>query len=591
MRLPHVTIEYREEESYAIGKMSPELIVGFGLHWAWMYLAMYNGITLFGAGGGTYRTLVFIISLAVFVATLLGYGLLINQARSLFNTAKKRKRNRVIAAVCMVAGTALFAPAFGDGAVGVAASFTGGVLSGFGSAVIFMSFGVSFSVCDVAESSISAAFALMVGACVYALVSMLNAVMPPAAMAVCLALPLAELWCLGRCSAKLIDNLEFGMLTIPVRKGAFFARLGVPCLVMGLALGVVRGWALSAAARPAAGNDLGLVIVLAGAATCATMVASMLMQRQTAYYIFRTLLPVVALLMGALVTPLGDNPTFFVFAVFAVYLMLEACMWLPLADISQRYRISAFTVFGFGRGALAAGTLIVVLAEGPHMAEGVPLPDGTSALVVAVLVLITVGRSLMPTSTELRAMMDRCGSCPAFAGTDDMSEEAQAIEAEVQAPLTQSIMRAALNGNAPERAESGNKMPHAPGAGNADGAEGGAAPHSNSEASSTAAAPSAQEDRVREGVAASVASDDAGDFAPERMGKFKRKCLVIADTYLLSRKETEVLFLLAKGRNSSAIQKSLYISAGTANTHMRNIYRKLNVHSQQELIALVESVE
>ena len=65
----------------------------------------------------------------------------------------------------------------------------------------------------------------------------------------------------------------------------------------------------------------------------------------------------------------------------------------------------------------------------------------------------------------------------------------------------------------------------------------------------------------------------------------------VADTFLLSRKETEVLLLLAKGRNSAAIQEALYISAGTANTHMRHIYRKLDVHKQQELIDLVETYE
>lgn len=81
------------------------------------------------------------------------------------------------------------------------------------------------------------------------------------------------------------------------------------------------------------------------------------------------------------------------------------------------------------------------------------------------------------------------------------------------------------------------------------------------------------------------------DDAQQKVGRFKRKCIAVADTFLLSRKETEVLFLLAKGRNSATIQENLYISPGTANTHMRHIYRKLNVHSQNELIGLVESME
>ncbi len=52
-----------------------------------------------------------------------------------------------------------------------------------------------------------------------------------------------------------------------------------------------------------------------------------------------------------------------------------------------------------------------------------------------------------------------------------------------------------------------------------------------------------------------------------------------------------MLFLLAKGHNAAAIQETLFISAGTANTHMRHIYRKLDVHSQQELIRLVEGTD
>ena len=92
-------------------------------------------------------------------------------------------------------------------------------------------------------------------------------------------------------------------------------------------------------------------------------------------------------------------------------------------------------------------------------------------------------------------------------------------------------------------------------------------------------------------IAIPEGSIPATQESPEqKAGRFKRKCAAVADTFLLSRKETEVLFLLAKGRNSAAIQVALYISAGTANTHMRHIYRKLDVHSQHELIDLVESM-
>ena len=47
MRLPRITIEYQEEETCAPGKLSFALIAGFGLHWAWVYLFMFDGAQLF----------------------------------------------------------------------------------------------------------------------------------------------------------------------------------------------------------------------------------------------------------------------------------------------------------------------------------------------------------------------------------------------------------------------------------------------------------------------------------------------------------------------------------------------------------------
>ncbi len=46
--------------------------------------------------------------------------------------------------------------------------------------------------------------------------------------------------------------------------------------------------------------------------------------------------------------------------------------------------------------------------------------------------------------------------------------------------------------------------------------------------------------------------------------------------------------LVAKGRNADYIQQSLTISTHTAKTHIANIYHKLDVHSMQELLDLVE---
>lgn len=63
----------------------------------------------------------------------------------------------------------------------------------------------------------------------------------------------------------------------------------------------------------------------------------------------------------------------------------------------------------------------------------------------------------------------------------------------------------------------------------------------------------------------------------------------LAVKYKLTPRETEVFLYMARGRNLSAIMAKLHISKGTAHTHMTHVYQKLGVHSQQELIEMVEA--
>jgi DNA-binding CsgD family transcriptional regulator/MFS family permease len=72
-------------------------------------------------------------------------------------------------------------------------------------------------------------------------------------------------------------------------------------------------------------------------------------------------------------------------------------------------------------------------------------------------------------------------------------------------------------------------------------------------------------------------------------GRFIVRCEYVANVHLLSSRETDVLYLLAKGRNAAYIAKHLFISEGTVHTHTWRIYRKMDVHTQQELMDLVDS--
>jgi DNA-binding NarL/FixJ family response regulator len=56
-------------------------------------------------------------------------------------------------------------------------------------------------------------------------------------------------------------------------------------------------------------------------------------------------------------------------------------------------------------------------------------------------------------------------------------------------------------------------------------------------------------------------------------------------TYKLSDREIEVLNLLAQGNNYQQIADQLYISVDTVRHHIKNIYKKLRVHTQSEAVA------
>lgn len=87
-------------------------------------------------------------------------------------------------------------------------------------------------------------------------------------------------------------------------------------------------------------------------------------------------------------------------------------------------------------------------------------------------------------------------------------------------------------------------------------------------------------------------------FTPEADGAEKglrvtweRRCKAVAEKHELSERQQEVLVLMAQGRNARYIENALTISLSTVQTHIRNIYRKLGVHSRQELLDLIEGTK
>ena len=82
--------------------------------------------------------------------------------------------------------------------------------------------------------------------------------------------------------------------------------------------------------------------------------------------------------------------------------------------------------------------------------------------------------------------------------------------------------------------------------------------------------------------------EQAPEFVRTR-GRWRSACDAVCEEYGLSPREREIFPSIAKGRNAEYIQNAFVISGHTAKTHISNIYRKLGVHSLQELLDIVDS--
>lgn len=108
-----------------------------------------------------------------------------------------------------------------------------------------------------------------------------------------------------------------------------------------------------------------------------------------------------------------------------------------------------------------------------------------------------------------------------------------------------------------------------------------AAEAAGAELSSTAKEP------LREKTRRKRAYRSSGHAITDRLSK---QCLVLQGQFGLSARETEVMELIARGRSVADIAEELFISENTVRTHSKHIYTKLDIHSRQELGAMLKDV-
>ena len=82
------------------------------------------------------------------------------------------------------------------------------------------------------------------------------------------------------------------------------------------------------------------------------------------------------------------------------------------------------------------------------------------------------------------------------------------------------------------------------------------------------------------------------DVMPRRARRpFQERCHALAQRSGLSEREFEIMMYFAKGRDAAYIQQELVLTHSTVSSHRQHIYAKLGVHSQQELLDLLNEAE
>ena len=98
-------------------------------------------------------------------------------------------------------------------------------------------------------------------------------------------------------------------------------------------------------------------------------------------------------------------------------------------------------------------------------------------------------------------------------------------------------------------------------------------------------------DAAAEGLAPLHEAPAVTEPSEEHAPAIERSCEAVAARCQLTARELDVLLLLARGRNAAYIQEELGLTRSTAKSYVADVYRKLDVHSHQELIDVVERRE
>lgn len=566
--LPHITVSIggtsdQSETSSDINLLS----IGLGLYQAWLYLSVFgSGVLAMTSMAPSLGTVILASSFATqvfdsYFITVSVCLLLIAFTNQLLLRFYVSKGALICATALAVAGSVLaYLPAMEGLALIMAVS--AGICMGLASSLMIVLWGTAFARFEFTTIILNTAIALGIGVVLYfAFIQWMRTSFSGAIAAVSIILSALLLWKLTPIPYNARHEIPI-FRPLPVQPARFTTRVGAPTLLFGIVLGLL----LFICIERVLANSLLSEQVIVGAAAIVSMglifIVSALISHDEAHWdmIFRILVPIVGLSIAA-VPFLGGNWALLAeFLVICGYICMQTLMWIFFSNLAQEFRLSPIFVFGLGNCILSVGTMAGAylgrfVLEG-MMAEQLTLLDmGVKVQVSDALLLLffalLLAYALLPRRREIRAIIVQGrGTEPGLSALQKSLAEAESSDSAAE------------------------DRPN-------EGAE---------EASSSAATPDEPMPEAEATQQETTTADNADQQAPAKHW-FRDACEELADRYLLSRRESEVMFLLAKGHNASFIQEKLCISRSTAKTHINHIYKKLDIHTQQELLTMVDDLK
>lgn len=437
-----------------------------------------------------------------------------------------------------------------DSPAAIVLATIGAVITGVTTAWLVLSWSVLYSRRGARFSLFGIIASYLLAALVFFLVQLMSA---PIAIATTALMPV--------CSGALLHAASIGSNPAePLRSRErtalhrFAPRVILPLaavLLYALCGEVLRGFATAPGGRGSL-DDMGNLYLLGSAVGLVVMGAILALIPRFAHKkpsempgIRATLLIMAA---GFLATTLTSASFFFAYAVFgAAFQCFRALVWMYSADVTERTGVPAFAVFGASQGCAAFAVVLgVPIAESLNQAVSLGAAQLPVIASVAVFLIFTTA-VLVVNPHDLETAW---GLVPAAAKRDWEEHVEYAIEP--------------INGSGQPYAACGQNDALC-----ADGRD-------------TACA--------SEHAVVAERGAERGDGAENAEGGEDADALgFLVDEYGLTAREYEVALLLARGRSLPFIQSELHIAQGTAQTHLVHIYRKLDVHSRQEFLDIVEA--